>query len=55
MHSVYCYSANINPGRIDNEESDTYQLSPPIILVGTNRNSFSIPTKKTIVIIRTNF
>ncbi|CAF1470691.1 unnamed protein product [Adineta ricciae] len=38
MHSVYCYSANINRGRTDEEGVDNQHLSPPIILVGTHRN-----------------
>ncbi|CAF2734105.1 unnamed protein product [Rotaria sp. Silwood2] len=46
MHSVYCYSANINQGRIQDEELNIDRLSPPIILIGTHRNSFSSPTKK---------
>lgn len=49
MNSVYCYSANINQGRIDDEESNEHYLSPPIILIGTHRNSFTNSTKNIMV------
>ncbi|CAF3728374.1 unnamed protein product [Rotaria sp. Silwood1] len=49
MHSVYCYSANINQGRIQDEELNIERLSPPIIIIGTHRNSFSSPTKKKLL------
>jgi hypothetical protein len=39
MHSVYCYSANINQGKALDEELNDHRLSPPIILVGTHRGS----------------
>ncbi|CAM4871739.1 unnamed protein product [Rotaria socialis] len=45
MHSVYCYSANINQGRVHDEDLNIHRLSPPIIIVGTHRNSFSQSTK----------
>jgi hypothetical protein len=49
MHSVYCYSANINQERTDDEESNERRLSPPIMIIGTHRNSFTNPAKKVMV------
>ena len=49
MNSVYCYSANINPGRIEDEDSNEHRLSPPIILIGTHRNAFNNPSKRILV------
>ena len=49
MNSVYCYSANINQGQISDEESIEQHLSPPIILIGTHRNSFPNSTKNLMV------
>ncbi len=49
MHSVYCYSANINHGKAEDEESNDHRLSPPIVLVGTLKNSFTNSTKKAMV------
>ena len=49
MHSVYCYSANINQRRMQDEELYDHRLSPPIILVGTHRNSLINQTKKVTV------
>ncbi len=49
MNSVYCYSANINQGRKDDEDSNEHRLSPPIILIGTHRNSFT-GSKKTMMV-----
>jgi hypothetical protein len=49
MHSVYCYSANINHGKAEDEESNDHRLSPPIVLVGTHKNSFTNSTKKAMV------
>jgi hypothetical protein len=49
MHSVYCYSANINQEKTEDEESIEHRLSPPIIIIGTHRNSFTNPTKKVVV------
>ena len=49
MHSVYCYSAHINPTRRQDDESSVHRLSPPIVLVGTHRSSFSNLTNKVAV------
>jgi len=49
MNSVYCYSANINQIQLEDEESTEHRLSPPIILIGTHRNSFTNPTKNIMV------
>lgn len=49
MHSIYCYSANINQGSVQDDESNNDRLSPPIILIGTHRNSLTNLTKKMIV------
>jgi len=49
MNSIYCYSANINQIQLQDEESNEHRLSPPIILIGTHRNSFTNPTKNITV------
>lgn len=50
MHSVYCYSANINQGNKNDEEtSNEHRLAPPIILIGTHRKSFTNGTKNVLV------
>ncbi len=49
MNSIYSYSANLNQGRTEDEESNTHRLSPPIILIGTHRNSLTNPTKNILV------
>lgn len=46
MNSVYCYSANINHGLNQDEETSEHRLSPPIVLIGTHRNSFIDSTEK---------
>jgi len=53
MHSIYCYSANINQIQSSDDESTEHRLSPPIILVGTHRNSF--PSTNKNLIVRFNF
>jgi hypothetical protein len=55
MNSVYCYSANINQIQLEDEESTEHRLSPPIILIGTHRNSFTNPTKNIMVNFFQNF
>ncbi|CAF4392980.1 unnamed protein product, partial [Adineta steineri] len=49
MHSVFCYSANINQGRMEDDELNDHRLSPPIVLVGTHRNLLTNSTKQVII------
>lgn len=49
MHSVYCYSASIHQGRMSDDEINNDRLSPPIIIVGTHKNSFSTAAKRIAV------
>ncbi|CAF0968340.1 unnamed protein product [Adineta steineri] len=49
MHSVFCYSANINQGRMEDDELNDHRLSPPIVLVGTHRNLLTNSTKQVTI------
>ncbi len=53
MNSVYCYSANLNQGRTEDDEANKHRLSPPIILIGTHRNLLTNPTRNITVIFST--
>jgi hypothetical protein len=49
MNSIYCYSASINQRERQDDGTNEEHLSPPIILVGTHRNSFTNSTKNLLV------
>ena len=49
MNSVYCYAANLNQKRNEDDSPDEHRLSPPIVLVGTHRNGFGNSQRKTLV------
>lgn len=49
MNSVYCYAANLNQKRNEDDSPDEHRLSPPILLVGTHRHGFANSQRKTLV------